>query len=78
MVTGSKPGQDTGYSNGDIFHFSSYVKILVITLIVATTSCCLGRIAQSTDYGLDGPGWNPGRDEILCPSRPVLGPTRPL
>jgi len=28
-----------------------------------------------TDYGLDGPGSNPGEDEIFRPSRPALGPT---
>jgi hypothetical protein len=33
------------------------------------------RIA--TDYGLDGPGSNPGGDEIFRPSRPALGPTQP-
>jgi len=31
-----------------------------------------------TDYGLDGPGSNPGGREIFCPSRPALGPTQPL
>ena len=31
----------------------------------------------ATDYGLYGPGSNPGGDEILRPSRPVLGPTQP-
>jgi hypothetical protein len=30
-----------------------------------------------TDYGLDGPGSNPGADEIFRPSRPALGPTQP-
>jgi len=30
-----------------------------------------------TDYGLDGPGSNPGGDEIFRPSRPGLGPTQP-
>jgi len=30
-----------------------------------------------TDYGLDGPGSNPGGDEIFRPSRPALGPTKP-
>jgi len=30
-----------------------------------------------TDYGLDGPGSNPGEDEIFHPSRPALGPTQP-
>ena len=31
----------------------------------------------ATDYGLDGPGSNPGGDEIFRPSRPALGPTQP-
>jgi hypothetical protein len=31
----------------------------------------------ATDYGLDGPGSNPGEDEISRPSRPALGPTQP-
>ena len=30
-----------------------------------------------TDYGLDGPGSNPGGDEIFRPSRPALGPIQP-
>jgi hypothetical protein len=30
-----------------------------------------------TDYGLDGPGSNPGGDEIFRPSRPTLRPTYP-
>ena len=30
-----------------------------------------------TDYGLEGPGSNPGGDEIFCLSRPALGPTQP-
>jgi len=29
------------------------------------------------DYGLDGPGSNPGGDEIFRPSRPTLGHTQP-
>ena len=31
----------------------------------------------ATDYGLDGPGSNPGEDEFFRPSRPALGPTQP-
>ena len=31
----------------------------------------------ATDYGPDGPGSNPGGEEIFCPSRPALGPTQP-
>ena len=30
-----------------------------------------------TDYGLDGPGLNPGGDEIFRPSTPALMPTQP-
>ena len=29
-----------------------------------------------TDYGLDGPGSNPGGDEIFRLFRPALGPTQ--
>jgi len=34
-------------------------------------------VSIATDYGLDGPGSNPSRDEIFLPSRPALGPTQP-
>jgi len=30
-----------------------------------------------TDYGLDGPGSNPGENEIFRPSRLALGLTQP-
>jgi len=30
----------------------------------------------ATDYGLNGPGSNPGGDDIFRPSRPALGPTQ--
>jgi len=41
--------------------------------------CCGpgSSVGIATDYGLDGPGSNPGGDEILRPSRPALGPTQP-
>ena len=45
-----------------------------------TYSSCSGSgssVGIVTDYGLDGPGWNPGGDEIIRPSRPDLGPTQP-
>jgi len=35
-------------------------------------------VGIATDYGLDGPGSNPGGDEIFRPSRPALGPTQLL
>ena len=34
-------------------------------------------VGIATDYALDGPGSNPGGDEIFRPSRPALGPTQP-
>ena len=34
-------------------------------------------VGIATDYGLDGPGSNPGGDEIFRPSRLALGPTQP-
>ena len=41
-------------------------------------SCGLGSsVGVATDYGLDGPGSNPGGDEISRTSRPTLGPTQP-
>ena len=33
-------------------------------------------VGIATDYGLEGPGSNPGGEEIFRPSRPVLGPTQ--
>jgi len=34
-------------------------------------------VGVATDYGLDGPGLNPGGDKIFHPSRPALGLTQP-
>jgi hypothetical protein len=34
-------------------------------------------VCIATDYGLDGPGSNPGGDEIFRPPRPALGPNQP-
>jgi len=34
-------------------------------------------VGIATDYGLDGPGSNPGGDENFLPSRRGLGPTMP-
>jgi len=35
-------------------------------------------VVIATDYGLDGPGSNPGGDEIFRRSRPALWPTRTM
>ena len=41
-------------------------------------TCTYGSsVGIATDYGLDGPGSNPGGDEIFRPSRQALGPTQP-
>ena len=43
------------------------------------TDDLVGRVAQSVQrmsHGLDGPGSNPGGDEIFRASRPALGPTQ--
>jgi len=34
-------------------------------------------VGIANDYRLDGPGLNPGADEIFCPSTPALEPTQP-
>jgi len=34
-------------------------------------------VGIASDYGLDCPGSNTGRDEIFRTSRPALGPTQP-
>jgi len=34
-------------------------------------------VGIATDYGVDGPGSNPGWDAIYRPSRPALGSTKP-
>jgi len=43
--------------------------------------CVCGGVGSSvslaTDYRLDGPGSNPGENEIFRPSRPTLAPTQP-
>ena len=36
--------------------------------------CPGSSVGISTGYGLDGPGSNPGGDEIFRPSRPAMGP----
>ena len=50
----------------------------VILSIILVFLCGPGSpVGIATDYGLDGPGSNPGGDEIFRPSRPALGPTQP-
>ena len=46
--------------------------IIIIILLYFGPGSSVGI---ATGYGLDGPGSNPGGDEIFRPSRPALGPT---
>ena len=53
--------------------------ICCVFVILTVTICGPGSsVGIATDYGLDGPGLNPGGDEIFRPSRPALGPTNLL
>jgi hypothetical protein len=59
-------------SAGNIFRY------LLCNFLFYCKKCGSGSsVGIATDYGLDGPGSNPGRDEIFCPSRLALGPTQP-
>ena len=60
--------------------FIGRVDDLICSRILVNIYCSSGpgsSVGIATDYGLDGPGSNPGGDEIFCPSRPALGPTQP-
>ena len=50
-----------------------YVCVCVCVCVCGTGS----SVGIATDYGLDGPGSNPGGDEIFPLSRPALWPTQP-
>jgi len=47
------------------------------TLLFLDTCGPGSSVGIATDYGLDGLGSNPGRDENFRPSRPALGPNQP-
>jgi len=51
---------------------------LVTTVVILHQIIPGSSVSIATDYGLDGPGLNPGGDEIFRLSRPALGPTQPL
>ena len=51
---------------------------MCVCVCVCVCVCGQGSsVGITTDYGLDGPGSNPGEDEIFHPSRPALGSTQP-
>ena len=51
--------------------------LVLISLGYSRTGGPGSLVGIATDYRLDGPGSNPGGDEIFRPSRPALGPTQP-
>jgi len=57
------------------------MSVEIYTLICVCVCVCVcgpgSSVGVGSDYGLDGPGSNPGGDEIFRLSRPVLGPTQP-
>ena len=56
------------------------VHLVCVSIFRELIGCISGpgsSVGIATDYGLDGPGLNPGGDEIFRPSRPVLRPTQP-
>ena len=55
-----------------MFFASLFVSDFIVVIILVSSS-----VGIATDYGLDGPGSNPGGDEIFRPSRTALGPTQP-
>jgi len=58
-----------------------YISVCVCVSVCACVCVCVCGPSSSvgivTDYGLDGPGSNPGGGEIFRPSGPVLEPTQP-
>jgi hypothetical protein len=56
------------------------IRTLLLSLDITYVLIMCGpgsSVGIATDYGLDGPGSNPGGDEIFRPSRSALGPTKP-
>ena len=55
-----------------------YMQLWYVFIPCYNCTCGPGSsVGIATDYGLDGPGSNPGGDEIFRPSRPALRPIQP-
>ena len=52
-------------------------RAIPLPILLVTPGGPGSSVRIATDYGLDGPGSNPGGDEIFHPSRPALGSTQP-
>ena len=55
----------------------AYLILLSLLILIICVGGPGSSVGIATDYGLDGPGSNPGGDEIFRPSRRALGPTQP-
>ena len=63
--------------NAILFRISHICVCVCVRACVRVCVCVCGpdgSVGIATDYGLDGPGSNPGGDEIFRPSRPAWGP----
>ena len=56
---------------------SVYISVFSLSFRIFSDVWPGSSVGIATDYRLDGPGSNPGGDEIFHPSRPALGPTQP-
>jgi len=81
-----KYGHFCGFSTWNLFHVTFLAPRILKLFTDFWTDFylpCLklsgphNSVGIATDNGLDGPGSNPGGDEIFRPSRPVLGSTQP-
>jgi len=59
-------------------HFNFiWVLTVILDMYLAVVIRPGSSVGIATDYGLNGPGLNPGGEEIFRSSRPALGPTQP-
>ena len=51
--------------------------IYLVYFSLSQLELMISSVGIAADYGLDGPGSNPGGKDIFRPSIPALGPTQP-
>jgi hypothetical protein len=74
VITSTRAYMKTITPCGQIFTFNIIYSMLCD--FIYTNSGPGSSVGVATDYGLDGPGSNPGGGEIFRPSRQALGPTQ--
>ena len=62
-------------SSLDLVNRTSFVAQFILSIFIPSVPG--SSVGIVTDYWLDGPGSNPGEDEIFRLSRPALGTTQP-